>query len=742
MSAQWMDYNSIHFIACSTNLMLNADTFRVGIIGAGHISEFHMRALSRVTFAKVVGIVDADRGRAEALCGKWGVAQPFSNTRDLFEAGVDVVHVLTPPSSHAPLALEALDKGCHVYVEKPLATSAEDCDRIIAAACEKKRVVCVGHSFLRDPILMRARRVIDTGKIGEPLSVHYVRSTVYPKYRGGPIPEMYRDGGYPFRDMGVHGLYIIESILGTVGDAQSTVSATGSDPTLHCDEWTVLLNCQRGQAVIHLSWNSRPQQHSVTVYGTKGVLRADLYAMSVSVKRARRIPEHVTRVVNSITEATQMAVGTFSGLVGFVLGRVRQYHGLQHLVEEFYAKLREGLPVPVTPEQARSIVAWTESIAAIGDRAKSEYLAASCPAPHAAILVTGATGLIGRRLVERLLLAGRQVRLLTRRIPSDANLVNNRNVELILGDLGDDQVVERAVAGTSTVFHLGAAMQGTREEFDRGTIVGTRNVVNAAVRHNVSRFVDVSSLSVLHALAGDRDSVVTETWPLEPNAEWRGNYSRTKLEAEQIVRDATLHRGLKGVILRPAEVLDDGGPRMTAGIALRFGKRLVVLGDGQSAVPFVYVGDLIDALLLAEESTISDGSIFHLVDDAEVTQNQLIDRYQSSIAEELRVTHLPRWIVTCAGLLGDMVGKLTGRRLPITSYRLGSAMAARRFNCDRAEQGLGWKPRVGVGAVLEGQILSHQIRQGTGVNNVTNQTDPRADLLIARNSSDGMASRS
>jgi 2-alkyl-3-oxoalkanoate reductase len=680
--------------------MLQNGVRRVGIIGAGHISEFHMRALSRVPTAQVVGIVDADQGRAKALCDKWGIARPFTNTRDLYEMGIGVVHVLTPPSSHATLTLDALNRGCHVYVEKPLATSAEDCDRIIAAAEVNRRTVCVGHSFLRDPILMRARRVIESGQIGEPLSVHYIRSTFYPKYRGGPLPEMYRSGGYPFRDMGVHGLYIIESILGPIIDARSTVLSTGRDPALHCDEWNVLLKCRHGQGAIHLSWNSRPQQHSVTVYGTLGVLRADMYAMSVSTRRARRIPEHVTRVVNSITEATQMAMGTISGLAGFALGRVRQYHGLQHLVEEFYETLRQEYPTPVTPEQARSVVAWTESIAAIGDHAKTEYLAAACPVPRATTLVTGGTGLIGRRLAKRLLQEGRKIRLLTRRIPSDPHLSNNTNVELILGDLGDDDAVERAVAGTTTVFHLGATMQGTIEEFERGTVVGTRNVVNAAVRHDVSRFINVSSLSVLHSLAGNRDSIITETWPLEPRPEWRGNYTRTKLEAEQIVREASLRRGLKAIILRPAEVIDDGPPRMTAGIALRIGQRLAVLGDGRSAVPLVYVDDLVDALLLAEKSAIADGLVVHLVDPVEFTQNQLIDRYQASVAEKLQVIHIPRWIVKCAGIAGDILSKLLGRRLPITSYRLQSASAARRFNCDLAARLLAWRPRIGVRAVL------------------------------------------
>src|SRR5262249_17820356 len=150
--------------------------------------------------------------------------------------------------------------------------------------------------------------------------------------------------------------------------------------------------------------------------------------------------------------------------------------------------------------QARFVVAWTESIAACGDRAKAEAQAVECPRPRATTLVTGGTGLIGRALVDRLLQDGRRVRLLVRRVPADAAFVENPDIELIVGDLGDGDAVDRAVSGASSIFHLGAAMGGGAEEFDRGTVLGTRNVVRAALCHGAGKVIHISSLSVLHAL--------------------------------------------------------------------------------------------------------------------------------------------------------------------------------------------------------------------------------------------------
>src|SRR5688572_28530980 len=98
---------------------------RVGLIGAGYVGEFRMMGLRRVPNAKLIGICDVDPARAAAAATA-AETRAFSSTADLFTAGVDVVHILTPPHLHAPIAIEALEHGCHVLIEKPLATSLTD----------------------------------------------------------------------------------------------------------------------------------------------------------------------------------------------------------------------------------------------------------------------------------------------------------------------------------------------------------------------------------------------------------------------------------------------------------------------------------------------------------------------------------------------------------------------------------------------------------------------------------------
>src|SRR5689334_15348178 len=122
---------------------------RVGIVGAGHISAFHLAALERVPGVRVAAIADPDESRATAVASRHQIPIVCGDVgRMLTSTPLDVVHVLTPPANHADTALRALDAGCHAFVEKPLATSGDDCRAIARAAAAARRSVCVGHSLL------------------------------------------------------------------------------------------------------------------------------------------------------------------------------------------------------------------------------------------------------------------------------------------------------------------------------------------------------------------------------------------------------------------------------------------------------------------------------------------------------------------------------------------------------------------------------------------------------------------
>ena len=145
--------------------------------------------------------------------------------------------------------------------------------------------VCVGHSLLRDPFVARALEIARSGAIGEVVSVDHFRGQFYTPYAGGAMPYQYRDGGFPFRDLGVHSLYILEAFLGPIEDATLRLGPPSRDGCPFFKDWRVLVRCKRGMGQIYHSWNVQPLQDVLLVHGTRGVMRADIMGMSVTVRK-------------------------------------------------------------------------------------------------------------------------------------------------------------------------------------------------------------------------------------------------------------------------------------------------------------------------------------------------------------------------------------------------------------------------------------------------------------------------
>jgi 2-alkyl-3-oxoalkanoate reductase len=687
---------------------------RVGLVGAGYISEFHARALQRVPNARIVGIADVVNFRAGALAARFGIPKVFPTMEAMLGEGVDVIHILTPPATHAPLAITALKSGCHVLVEKPLAMNVEEVDRISAAAEAAQKSVCVNHSMLYDRFVAKALSIVRSGAIGDPLTFDYFRSSEYPPYRGGPLPVHYQDGGYPFLDQGVHALYLAESFLGAMEDAKAFYGTQGGDSNLLYDEWRVAAQCQRGTANIQISWNVRPLQNWFVVQGTKGVVRANLFSMWVTHTPQLPLPKAPARALQAMTEGLSICAQVPANVVRFAAKKIVQYDGLHSLVAAFYSALQSGAAMPVPPEQARSTVYWTNRVAQEADSEKIKFQSQFQSVGHAKALVTGANGLIGRHLVRLLLQEGNRVRLFVRRQP-DAEFMNDGNVEVFLGDLGDPAAVDRAVAGTEIVYHVGAAMKGGAHDYERGTVCGTQNIVDSVLRHNVQRLVYISSLSCLHAAVARRGDVITEDWPVEPSPSKRGAYTQAKTAAEKIVRDAVRDRHLRAVLLRPGRVFGPGMTLLTPEVARKIGNLFVILGDGTRELPLVFVEDVVDAIILAAETSKYDGSVFHIVDRTQVTQNQVVQDYISKNARTAKAIHMPVPIVYGLALAVELLSKILKRQAPLSIYRVKSALARMRFDCSRAEKELDWRPRIGVASGLQETMAAERVQPSNNV---------------------------
>ena len=666
--------------------------WRVGLLGAGYVSQYHLRALKKLSNVEIVGVADLDQERAARAASAFGVPRVFRTLQDMAKARhPDVIHVLTPPSSHCGLALEALDLGCHVFVEKPMALSEEECERMIAKADNAARVLSVNHSARFDPPVLKALEAVRKGRIGEILAVEYVRSSEYPPFAGGALPEYYRNGGYPFRDLGVHALYVIEAFLGEIRHAEGSFQSTGRHVHLKFDEWQARVTCVRGSALIYLSWNSLPMQNTIVVYGTAGRLVIDSYLETCSMERALPGSKAPSLLWNGTVGSVARATCVTFNAVRFAIGKLGSGPDIQRSIAEFYLALSAGVAPPVTAEEGKRIVVWLEKVARPADEAYRQLRPVSDTRP-AEVLVTGAAGFLARRLVKALLDVGRPVRALVRH-PS-AVLPHHPLLRIVYGDLGQPEIIDAAMQGVETVFHVGAATGGGQEDYQCGTIWGTQNVVDAGLRHKVKKVVYVSSLSILDYVRLKDRARVDENSPLEQFPDRRGLYAETKLQAERIILEGVA-RGLNAVILRPGQIFGPGAELVAPYGSFSIGKRWVVLGRGRMELPLVYVDDVVDALMRAADSQTAAGEIVQIVDDQKITQRQYINVCLQKIPD-LSTIFIPMPALYCAAAALEVLGRVLGRRVPLTIYRLRSLKGHLQFDCAAAHRQLGWKPRTGV----------------------------------------------
>ena len=668
---------------------------RIAVVGAGYVARYHIGALQRLDFVEVVGICDLDMAAAQVLADHFKIGQVASTLSGLAPQHIDAVYVLTPPSSHCAVTLQALDMGCHVFVEKPMADSVAECDAMIARANAANLVLSVNHSDRFDPVVLKGLDLVRSGACGDILAVDVLRSSEYPAYAGGPLPALVAQGSYPFRDLGVHGLYVLEAFLGPITHLDVSQRSTGQHANLKFDEWHATATCARGLGRLLLSWNVRPMENRIIVHGSKAVVEIDRFLQICRVQRVLPGPKFIGIVGSAFFTAVRDVFRVPWNVLRFATGSLKPSPGIQNSAAEFARALHEHREPPVSAAEGRHVVALMEPACAGPDAERTRELEARiAPLDPADALVTGAAGFLGRALVAALRARGQRVRVLVRK--PVAAYANDPDVQVVVGDLGDPRIVDHAIDGARLVYHVGAAMRGSPRDFEAGTVCGTRNVVDACLKHATPRLVYVSSLSVFDHAGRDPRGTLTETSAFEPYPERRGAYTKTKLIAETIVYNAMRDHALPAVIIRPGQIFGAGAEKVTPNGTVAIAGRWLAVGESAQTIPVIYVDDIVDALILAATVPDAMGKVFNVVDPTTITQQEYLDCCQRKLGRELRITRVPTAVFLGLGWGVEMLGKVLKREVPLTRYRVHSLRPLANFDLVAAQTQLGWAPRVGV----------------------------------------------
>jgi nucleoside-diphosphate-sugar epimerase len=314
------------------------------------------------------------------------------------------------------------------------------------------------------------------------------------------------------------------------------------------------------------------------------------------------------------------------------------------------------------------------------------------------ILVTGASGFLGRAVVERLLAHGEpEVRCFVRPSSDLSGLEKLRlryphaRLEYIAGNLASPGDATRAVDGVETIYHLAAGMRGLAASIFVDTIVASQRLLDA-IHDKVRRVVLVSSVGVYGTSLVESGELVDERTKLDPHPEKRNVYFHAKIWQERLFREQAERGKVELVVVRPGVLYGQGNPGvgLPSRIGLVIGNFLLMFG-GEHPVPFSHVRNCAEAVVMAGRSPKASGNSYNVVDDDLPTANEYLRAYK----REVRKIPAIRLSFPLAMLLSEVVEKYhrkTHGQIPaaLTPYETSAMCKGHRFDNQNIKK-LGWK---------------------------------------------------
>ncbi len=305
------------------------------------------------------------------------------------------------------------------------------------------------------------------------------------------------------------------------------------------------------------------------------------------------------------------------------------------------------------------------------------------------ILVTGITGFIGSHLASHLVSEKRALVRGLARDPTKARSLAELGIEIAQGDMRDAASLGRAVEGCSVVIHAAAQVSSIpdRQTFIDSNVAGTENLLRASEAAGVRRFVHLSSIAVFGLTA---EGTVDDR---SPRAHSGDPYCDTKVDSEELVFRYHHEGRVRATILRPSSVYGPGSIHWTVIPLKRIKKgRMLLFGGGRGRLNYVYIDNLVDAILLAAEDDRALGEAF-IVNDGASTWREYFDAY-ARMAGKKRVPSIPLWAARFWVRYRNLRAVLRHEPFRIHPNGLGFLVARAVYDQTHIEQTLGYRSRV------------------------------------------------
>ena len=306
------------------------------------------------------------------------------------------------------------------------------------------------------------------------------------------------------------------------------------------------------------------------------------------------------------------------------------------------------------------------------------------------ILVTGATGFLGRRLTEQLLKQGSRVRAFARP-SSNISWLEDMGAEIHIGDVQDLNTLISALENVAVVVHAAADTSGDALGSQSTTVQGTQNVIDAANKCGVQQLIYLSSCSVYGITDCQPWQRINENGPLERHPENRGHYSNAKFKAEQAVLKAIRNDLVKITCLRPGTIWGPGGEIFTPMMGFKVGQRIIgIIGSGRFILPLIYIDNLVSSIITCIDHPRAYDQVFNVVDAYPVNKQIYTREVLKPLFPNAFFFNFPYFLLYVAVGCQEMIAKVLGRKPLLTRYRLISSQRPVVYNAEKIARNLEW----------------------------------------------------
>jgi len=335
---------------------------RVALAGCGKIADQHVLAINRISGAQIVGVCDREQLMAEQLAERYKIGFSTDDIgRLLVDLKPDIVHITTPPQSHHDLAVQCLEAGCHVYVEKPFTVNTEEALRLINLAEERQLKVTAGHNLQFTQENMEARALVRSGFLGGPpvcVESYYTYNFLNDSYAmallGDEAHWVRRLPGRLLHNIISHAVARIAEFLEADNPHVSVLGFTS--PALkkmgECqiiDELRVhMFDGSNMTGLLVFSSQLGPPVNKLRIYGPKNTLEVDNLHRTLIRLENKSYKSYLNYFVYPIVLAKEHFRSSIKNIHRFVHGEFHDDSGLKNLIEAFYGAVRNQGPLPIS----------------------------------------------------------------------------------------------------------------------------------------------------------------------------------------------------------------------------------------------------------------------------------------------------------------------------------------------------------------------------------------------------------